>query len=79
MFASPQASFSTVDHDTHRMRRSAMNPFFSKASVRRLQPLVNERVDMLMSRIKGFRETGGTMPLSTAYTALSSGNAPITL
>jgi hypothetical protein len=43
LFVTPDGAFGTVDHDMHRMRRAAMNPFFSKASVRRLQPLIHER------------------------------------
>lgn len=50
-----------------------MNPFFSKASVRRLQPLVQERVDKLLERIKGFKSSGEPLTISLAFTAFSSG------
>jgi cytochrome P450 len=57
------------------MRRSAMNPFFSKASVRRLQPVIDERIDKLISRIKGFQNSGKPLTISVAYVAFSSGTA----
>lgn len=73
LFATPDGAFGTVDHDMHRMRRAAMNPFFSKASVRRLQPLIHERVGKLLSRIKGFKTSGEPLTISLAYVAFSSG------
>lgn len=73
MFATPYAAFGTNDHDTHRMRRAAMNPYFSKGSVRKLQPVVQERVDKLLQRIQGFKDTGETLTISVAYVAFSSG------
>ncbi|TVY35182.1 Cyrochrome P450 monooxygenase [Lachnellula subtilissima] len=54
------------------MRYGAINPFFSKASVRRLQPVIHERVDQLLSRIKGFKVSGKLLTISLAYVALSS-------
>lgn len=67
------SAWSTVDHDLHRLRRGVMNPFFSKASVRRLQPVIKERVDKLMSRIKELEDTGTPLTISLAYVSLSSG------
>jgi hypothetical protein len=52
-----------------------MNPFFSKASVRRLQPVIDERIDKLISRIKGFRNSKKPLTISIAYVAFSSGRA----
>ena len=71
--ATPDGSIGTVGHDLHRMRHGALNPFFSKRSVRRLQPLIQERVDMLLSRIKEFGTSGEPLTISLAYVAFSSG------
>lgn len=73
LFGTPDAAFGTVDHNLHRMRRSAMNPFFSKANVRRLQPVIQARVDKLLERIKEFQASGKPLTISLAYTAYSSG------
>ncbi|EDO00491.1 hypothetical protein SS1G_14361 [Sclerotinia sclerotiorum 1980 UF-70] len=39
-FNTPDTGFGSVDHYVHRMRRSALNPFFSKASIDRLSPML---------------------------------------
>ncbi|GKT42503.1 N-acetyltryptophan 6-hydroxylase ivoC [Colletotrichum spaethianum] len=44
-------ALATVDHEHHKLRRSALNPFFSTQTVRKLQPIIEERVDALLSRL----------------------------
>lgn len=46
----PNASFATVAHNHHRLRRSALNPFFSKMVVGRMEPLILEKVERLATR-----------------------------
>ncbi|TVY28782.1 Cyrochrome P450 monooxygenase [Lachnellula hyalina] len=70
--ANDSSAWGSIDHDIHRMRRGVINLFFSKASVRRLQPVIQERVDQLLSRIKGFKVSGKRLTISLAYVALSS-------
>ena len=67
----PGAAIAATDHDKHRMRRSANNPFFSKQNILRLQPLVQAHVEKLRQRIQGFAETGGVLPLEYAYPAMT--------
>jgi cytochrome P450 len=55
------------------MRRGAMNPFFSKASVRKLEPVIRRGVDNLVARIHGFKGTRQPLAISLAYVAFSSG------
>jgi cytochrome P450 len=38
------SAFDTLDHDKHRQRREPWNPYFSKQSVSRLQPLLIQAV-----------------------------------
>ncbi|CAI6331170.1 unnamed protein product [Periconia digitata] len=64
--------FATVEHDLHRKRRAALLPFFSKASVRRLQPVITERVEVLLSRAKEFRGTGRVLNASCMFSALTN-------
>lgn len=72
-FGIPDSTFATVEHEKHRMRRAALNPFFSMASVRRLQPMIEERIDALMDRFAGFKRSGDEMTISLAYAALTNG------
>jgi hypothetical protein len=42
-FGQPESGAATCDHDQHRLRRAPLNPFFSKAAVRKHSPsLTNE-------------------------------------
>jgi cytochrome P450 len=72
-FGISESMFATVEHDKHRMRRSALNPFFSKASVRRLQPVIQDSVTNLMERFLGFRDSGKPMTVSLAFAAFTNG------
>ncbi|QSZ33222.1 hypothetical protein DSL72_002810 [Monilinia vaccinii-corymbosi] len=48
-FNTPGSGFGAADHHVHRMRRSALNPFFSKASINRLSPMLTNMVSLLPS------------------------------
>ena len=65
--------FATIEHDLHRVRRAALAPYFSVADVRRLQPAIQERVDVLLSRINGFRDTDEVLNASCMFAALTNG------
>ena len=41
-----------MDHHLHKLRRAPLNPFFSLQSVRALQPVLDERVDALLARLR---------------------------
>ncbi|RAK87019.1 cytochrome P450 [Aspergillus costaricaensis CBS 115574] len=68
----PYSTISSIGHDLHRMRRSALNPFFSKASVRRLQPVIWGKVDILLRRLNGFKNTGQPVRIDMAYAAFTN-------
>lgn len=42
----------TIDHDVHRRRRNAVNVFFSSSSIRRLEPILHERLARLLGRLR---------------------------
>ncbi|ETN45628.1 uncharacterized protein HMPREF1541_09460 [Cyphellophora europaea CBS 101466] len=68
----PQATFATDDHDLHRLRRSALNPYFSTAKVRSLQPRIEASIRNLLVRFKEFEASKKPMTLSLAYAALTN-------
>ncbi|KAI4231772.1 MAG: hypothetical protein L6R40_007629 [Gallowayella cf. fulva] len=61
----------TIDHDLHRKRRSALNPFFSKQQVLRLEPVINENISNLCRRMNEYKGVGKTINLNCAYSALA--------
>ena len=62
------------------MRRAALNPYFSKAKVRVLQPRIESGLNNLLARFREFQESGEPMTASLAYAALTNGQLrlPIT-
>ncbi|KAK6851343.1 cytochrome P450 [Apiospora arundinis] len=65
------SAFKTLEHDLHRQRRSQLNPFFSKASIRVLEPLIARKADRLCDRIKQLASHGQVVSLTHAFAALT--------
>lgn len=61
-----------MPHDHHRSRRAALNPYFSKASIRRLEPVITQTLDNLLHRLDACAKSGEVLTLSTAYKAATS-------
>ncbi|EXJ73188.1 uncharacterized protein A1O5_02948 [Cladophialophora psammophila CBS 110553] len=71
-FGIPDSTFATVGHDQHRLRRSALNPFFSKAKVRSLQPLIEDVARKLLARFEEFQMLGDPLTISLGFAALTN-------
>lgn len=71
MFGSTDMTFGTVGHNLHRQRRGAFNAFFSKASIRRLEPLIRYLVNTLCERLAETKNTGKPVNIIHAYSALT--------
>jgi cytochrome P450 len=67
----PGASFSTVGHDHHKLRRGALNPFFSTKAVTELEPVVKGKVEILASRFENAQKTGEVIRVDAAFIALT--------
>lgn len=61
----------TVDHDQHRFRRGLLGHFFSKKSVSKLGPLIEEKVSRLMQRFEDAYKKSHPLELSAAFSALT--------
>lgn len=72
MGGSPTSTATTVEHDIHRYRRAAINPFFAKRSVVRLEPKIQEKVNRLCERFAEFAKTGVPFRLDAAFSALTT-------
>jgi cytochrome P450 len=69
----PGATLTTNPHDHHKVRRSALNPFFSKAAVRKLEPLMDLKMGQLIERLEEFQKSGDVLILNHAFAALTNG------
>ncbi|KID72479.1 Cytochrome P450 family protein, partial [Metarhizium brunneum ARSEF 3297] len=67
VFGAPDSSLATIDHDHHKLRRSALNAFFSTHSVRNLQPVIEERVDSLLEAFHKYAATQCGTPINIMY------------
>lgn len=77
-FNNKDSALATIDHDHHKLRRSALNPFFSTQSVRNLQSVIEERVDSLLEALYKFAATQERRPIDILYpfSAFTNGKSP---
>ena len=61
----------TVDHDLHRIRRAAINPFFSKQKVTQLQPVIQRLAEKLCAKFEACRGTKEVIPFECAFDAFT--------
>ena len=62
----------SLQHDLHRKRREALNPFFSKKSVVELGPMISRKVDVLCNRLEDHLSSQIPISLSDVYFAFSN-------
>ncbi|KAI0452902.1 cytochrome protein [Xylaria acuta] len=51
-FNGPKSTFTTPDHALHRLRRGALNPFFSKRAISERAQNIQKRMDYVCQRLK---------------------------
>jgi cytochrome P450 len=68
---SSQSVLSTIPHNLHKIRRSALNPFFSKRSVREYSDSIQSCVDKLCTRLEEFCTSQCPVDLQVALSALT--------
>lgn len=71
MAGAPDSSFATVSHNLHRLRRGALNPFFSKRSITSKENQIKRHVEKLRERFRGCIKTGEVIRLDAAFMALT--------
>ncbi|KAJ9502926.1 hypothetical protein H2202_002049 [Exophiala xenobiotica] len=71
MAGAPASSFATAPHNLHRLRRSALNPFFSKRSINQTEALITAKIEQLCRRFEIALKTGEIIRLDAAYMALT--------
>ena len=70
---SDESAFDTLEHDIHRMRREPWGPYFSKASVSRLQPkLIQNVVDKFCERLAEHQAAGKPVCMTYAYACVTA-------
>jgi cytochrome P450 len=65
------STFSTRSPDVHRIRRGALNPFFSRKMVLELESIVQTKAEKLTALAKKALETGQALNLHFAFRSIS--------
>ena len=60
-----------MSHNLHRIRRSALNPFFSRKSVIDLIPIIRRPIDMLCDRLDDALKSGEILNMKYIYAAVT--------
>ena len=50
-FGANAMTFTTAKSDLHAIRRAPLNPMFSKRSVAKFEPVIRDKVDLMVKRI----------------------------
>ena len=72
MFGVPGAMISTVPHDIHRRLRAPIAPFFSQQAIRKFDPVIREKLEIMYTRFEEYRGTGQPVNIEDAYNALTN-------
>ena len=62
----------TVPHDLHKIRRASLNSYFSKASVKRLEPMIKDITSKLLKRLDAASMSGEVLTMRMVYKAVTS-------
>ncbi|RDW93800.1 cytochrome P450 [Aspergillus mulundensis] len=71
VFGPYPATIGTQSHELHRIRRSAVNQFFSKKSVIDLLPVMLRPIHILRGRLREASKTGQTLNMKYMYSAVT--------
>ena len=75
IFDNPTSAFATPQHHDHRVRRAALNPFFSKRKVTLRAPEIQRRMDKVCERIaQEYADTGEVLTLNHAFSCWTTDN-----
>lgn len=70
-FGNPGSMISTVSHDHHRLRRSALNPYFSSKAIRNLEPVLYKSIDKIVAQTHRNKDAGTVLNLSDMFAAFT--------
>lgn len=70
-FSIEYSSFTTPENDAHRLRRAALNPFFSKKMVYELEVVIQSKAEKLCILVSRKLATGQPANLHQAFRAVS--------
>lgn len=70
-FGANTMTFTTAKSDLHAVRRSPLNPMFSKRSIAKFEPVIKDKVDLIVKGITKAKTNGDVLVLSNAFNAFA--------
>lgn len=70
-FGAKMQTFTTTESDIHAIRRAPLNSMFSKRSIAKFEPVIQEKVEYMCKRILDFKNTGEILVLGNAFNAFA--------
>lgn len=70
-FNNAMSSFSAISAEDHKLKRSAIEPMFTRSSVRQLLPLLQQNTAKLVSRLSDYVGSAKSVRLDRLFFALS--------
>ncbi|ORY04572.1 cytochrome P450 [Clohesyomyces aquaticus] len=67
-----KSCFGSAPHDLHRSRRAVLNPFFSKASVTRIEPMIQSFCEKINTHIESYAGTNEPCNVTHAFVCLTT-------
>ncbi|EEQ28280.1 benzoate 4-monooxygenase cytochrome P450 [Microsporum canis CBS 113480] len=72
IFTTPLPMVATVHHEHHRLRRSFLNNFFSKRSIKEMEPCIQAKANRLISVFRTAYKSGTVLELHRVMSALTA-------
>ena len=70
-FGNDTSVLTTAPDALHRVRRNALNPFFSRKRIIDLQGIIREKLNIFLSRVQQAKKSGDPITISRGYMAFA--------
>lgn len=67
----PTSTFSTADYNHHRLRRGMLSPYLSRAAIRDLESVIQQKVHLLCGHVRSAMEKRAAMELHQCFISLA--------
>lgn len=71
-FGMGDSTFNTIDAEQHKIRLGALSPFFSRRSILALEPMLQEKVEKVCSRLTGFEKSKQPVDLRLLFSCMTT-------
>ncbi|KAL3429624.1 cytochrome P450 [Aspergillus tetrazonus] len=70
-FGNDTSVLATIPDSLHRVRRGALNPFFSRQRILGLQDIIRQKLNIFIKRVEEYKALNAPMPINRGFLAFS--------